>query len=310
MRFSESNKPKTSTMYTIKSALGKGQGMFAVQKIQAGVRILDDEVLFSIRNSTVNEGIGERISVSLGNLPPEQQQQFETLHCPDHPTWTPLVSRFLANCFEMRPPGSGIFLKAARINHSCCPNAFFSWNSNLQRVTIHAMVDIPAGDEITISYIFPFFSLETRQAVFREHYAFGCDCPACNLETLAGQSGERRRKRMDNLCLSVDKCNGGPSNNDEKELRMALEFIELAVDEHLDGEFLSCMYRRARECYEDKGSGDLALRYAEMELETDKRLLGEDHPATIKSARALEKLKGRLAEVRQRERDGERMDAS
>ena len=297
-------------MYTIKSTLGKGQGLFAAQKIQAGVRILGDEVLFSITNSTINEGIGERISVSLGNLPPEQHQQFETLHCPDHPTWTPLVSRYLANCFEMKPPGSGIFLKAARVNHSCCPNAFFSWNSNLQCVTIHAMVDISAGDEITVSYIFPFFSLEIRQAVFRERYAFECDCPACNLETLTGQSGEHRRMRMDKLCLGGDKRNGGPSNNDEKELRMALDFIELAVDEHLDGEFLSCMYRRARECYEDKGSGDLALRYAEMELETVKRLLGWDHPVTIESARALEELKGRLAVVQQRERDGEKMDAS
>lgn len=286
-----------SKMYATRSIPGKGQGVFAEKEIKAGTRILEEELLFSIADKKIDEGIAARISASLEALPPEQQQQFQTLHCPDHPTWTPLVSRYLANCFEIGEGGSGIFLKASRFNHSCCPNAFFSWNENLHRMTIHAILDIPAGEEITVCYVFPFEPLVHRRDLFREHYAFECDCPACDLDTATGRRGEKRRQRMWSLYMAVDKCSDGPSHNDEKELEMVLEFIQLAEDERIDGEFLSCMYRRAKVCYEDKGSMRLALVYAEMELETDRRLLGEDHPVTKGSAKDLRELKGLMEQT-------------
>lgn len=282
-------------MYTTRSVPGKGQGMFADKEIKVGARILEDKLLLWIADTTIDEGIAERISVALEGLPPEQQQQFETLHSPDHPTWTPLVSRYIANCFEVGAAESGIFMEASRINNSCCPNAFFSWNQNLQRVTVHAIVDIPAGEEITVCYVFPFFSRVYRQMMFREHYGFECGCPACLIDTPIGQKSELCRQKMETLYLAVDKCNGGPSNNDEKELEMVLEFIKLAKDERLDGEFLSCMYRRAKECYEDRGPEELALKYAVMEVETDKRVLGEDYEVTMDSARNLEELKAEFA---------------
>lgn len=282
-------------MYAIRPVPGKGQGVFAEKEIKAGTRILVDELLFSITQSTKTESIGENIRVALEALPPEQQQQFETLCCPDLPAWTPLVSRYVANCFEVGVRVSAIFLKASRVNHSCRPNAFFSWNENLHRLTVHAIEDIPAGEEITVSYVFPFYSLENRKKSFRDNYGFDCDCPTCQLGTTNGQRGDVCRQRMEKLYLAVDKCNGGPSNNDEKELDMVLEFITMAQGQRMDGEFLSCMYRRARQCYEDRGYKKKTLEYAEMELETNTRLLGKDHPSTEESATALMALKARLA---------------
>ncbi|CAF9933562.1 hypothetical protein IMSHALPRED_009393 [Imshaugia aleurites] len=269
--------------------------MFAKTAIKAGIRILDDELLFSISDSTVDEGIEARITVSLEALPSEQQQEFQTLHCPDHPTWIPLVSRYLANCFELGSGASGIFLKASRINHSCRPNAFFSWNLLLHRMTIHAIVDIPAGEEVTVSYVFPFFALAHRRDVFRKHYGFECDCPVCCLELASAQRSDQRRHRIETINLAIQECDDAPSNNDEDELEMVLEFIELAKDDHLDGQFLAHMYSRARECYEDRGSKELALKYAEMEVETNMRLLGEDNEVTKESARDLEELKAVVA---------------
>ena len=282
-------------MYAVRPVPGKGQGMFADKEIKAGTRILDDEILFSVTHSTEPDSIGESIRVSLEALPPEQQQQFGTLCCPDHPVRTPLASRYVANCFEVRDKVSAISLKASRVNHSCVPNAFFSWNENLHRMTIHAIVDIPAGEEITVSYVFTFFSLEYRQKLFREYYGFNCDCPACDLGTANGRRGEKCRQKMEKLYKAVDKRNDGPSNNDEHEMAMLLEFITLAQDQRMDGEFLSCMYRRASECYEDRGLEKEALTYTEMRLETDTRLLGEDHPLTQKSATTLNEMKAKLA---------------
>lgn len=267
--------------------------MIAEKDLKAGTRILEDELLVSIKGRSIDEITGERIGVSLESLSPAQQQ-FGKLHCPDLPTWTPLMRRYLANCFDMDSGRSGIFLKASRVNHSCLPNAFFSWNLKLKRLTLHAVVDIPRGEEITVSYYTPFYPLEDRQNWLREYYGFECDCPACHLETASGQSGEQRHQKMKKLYQAIDKSSGSPSDNDDKELEMILEFITLAEDDHIHGLSLSRMYRRAKDCYEDKKLGDLALKYAKMALEIEMRLLGPDNPVTQESARSLEDLKAQV----------------
>ena len=286
---------KAPRMYTTRSVSGRGQGMFADKEIKAGVRILADEMLFSVTDTTINDGIGERISASLEGLPQEQQQQFEALYCPYYPTRMSLVRRYLSNCFGLGDAQTGIFLKAARINSSCCPNAYFSWNRDLRRITLHAMVDIPAAREITVCYCLPYCRQEHRQEVFQDFYGFQCDCPVCQLGTPTGQRSELRRQRMETLYQAVDKLDGGPSANDQKKLDMVLEFIELAKADRVDGLFLSGMYRRAKEYYEDRGLEEVALEYAKMQVETDRRLAGEDHPDTKQSTKALLELTVKLA---------------
>ena len=278
-------------LYTSRHIPGKGQGMFADRAIKAGVRILADNSLFSIADCNVNDSIGERISLAFNQLSREQQQQFETLHCPDPPTWTPLVSRFLANSFEMGDMAAGIFLEASRVNHSCCPNAFFAWNGTRNQVTIHAVVDIPAGEEITVSYDYQFMPFAVRQDRLRRIYGFECDCAACHLDTESGRLGDLRRQRMEFLHLAIEKCKKDPSEQDNEELKMVLEFIRLAKGERMDGQFLSCMFQRASIRYEANESMALALKFAEMELESDRRLLGEDHPMTKDCVEDLEHLK-------------------
>lgn len=289
--------PKTPKLYSIGLIPGKGQAMFADVDIKAGVRILEDEQLFSIADSVIDEFLWERISRPFERLLPEEQQQFETLHCPDNSDWSPLVSRFLANCFGSPDGGSGIFLKASRINHACCPNAYYSWSEYLERLTVHAIVDILAGEEITISYVFPFHSVGRRQAFFRDHYGFLCICPACNLTTEKGSRGELVRQRMEDLYRAAREYDGRPRNNDDRELNIIVEFIELAKGERMDGEFLSIMYRRAKEIYEARREVGLAVEYAEKENETNTRLLGEDSIVTVDSTESLGELRFLLSTI-------------
>lgn len=262
--------------------------MFADEEIKAGVRILADELLFSVTDSTIDDGIGERIRASLEGLPEEQQQQFETLYCPDYPSQSPLVRRYQANCFGLGAGHTGIFLKASRVNNSCCPNAYFAWNPDLHCITLHAMVDIPAAQEITVCYSFSFCRQERRQSLFRDVYGFQCDCPVCQIGTPTVQGYERRREKMEALYGAIH----------EHDVDMVLEFIELAKADHLDGEFLSGMYHRAKEYYEDRGPENVALGYAKMQVETDRRLLGEDHPVTRQSTKALLELKAKCSAMK------------
>lgn len=277
--------------------------MFADIEIKAGIRILADDPLFCIADTTIDDGIGGRISVSFEQLHLEQQQEFEKLHRPDHPTWTSLVSRYSANAFEMEPgtevepASSGIFLKASSINHSCRPNAFFAWNENLRQMTVHAMVDIPGGEEITVSYNYPFTSLESRQKTLRELYGFECDCSACRLDPMDRLWDDMHRDRMEEIFKTLEAYVEYRSKSEEEVkmlLDMILEFIKLAHEEGMDGHFLSYMYRYASISYADKGDKEMALRYAEMELERDKKLLGEDNPLSIESAKIFLNLKSEV----------------
>lgn len=55
---------------------------------------------------------------------------------------------------------SGIFHLASRINHSCCPNAWYDFNPNtgtdyfqqIEMLTTHAIRDIKAGEQILVGY--------------------------------------------------------------------------------------------------------------------------------------------------------------
>jgi len=51
--------------------------------------------------------------------------------------------------------GIGLFDVEGRLRHSETPNCFTTWNSNIQRLTTHAMRDLAAGEEIVIEFKAP-----------------------------------------------------------------------------------------------------------------------------------------------------------
>jgi len=62
------------------------------------------------------------------------------------------IARTSSIMLSLNPEKHGIFPNVARINHSCVPNAFYSWNEAIGRLTVHAVKDIKKGEEITIHY--------------------------------------------------------------------------------------------------------------------------------------------------------------
>lgn len=55
-----------------------------------------------------------------------------------------MMSIFSTNAFEVEG-GAGIFQNASRFNHSCIPNAVFSWDTETRTLKIHLIEDIVAG---------------------------------------------------------------------------------------------------------------------------------------------------------------------
>lgn len=169
-----------------------GLGLRATEHIPSGTPIISEEELFSIvKGRRVNQ-------IQAGS------RQFQALSCPFQPA-TP-DNRFRANSFAMGSSRSGkemqgIFVCSSRFNHSCVPNAHFAWNEKLKRLTVHAIVDIPNGEEIFVNYRKDDY-LHTRaervQALSAD-YNFHCACLACTPNTQFGRASEERRRRMRDL---------------------------------------------------------------------------------------------------------------
>ena len=174
---------------------GKGLGIQASIDIPRGTPLLTEEALFSKRGN--------------GAVPQlwAQHAAFVALFCPVAPgSPTTPEKRFDANNFEMDGTEKGIFLKASRFNHSCRPNAFFTWNPRSRRITINAILDIRTDDEICLNYI-PNSFAKSRSERHRKlrHYDFTCQCPACLPDSEFGSASVERRKKMKALDANLNR---------------------------------------------------------------------------------------------------------
>ncbi|KAL6908279.1 hypothetical protein GGI43DRAFT_379144 [Trichoderma evansii] len=144
------------SLYTIQPIPGKGHGLIATTKILKGTRILSELPLFKISYAESDrQALTEHIAKALKDLDETKQRAFLDLQNVYGLDDGPILGIARSNVIPLGPeaPEGGIFLEAARINHSCRPNAYKSWNENIGHLTVHTVLDIEQGEEITISYL-------------------------------------------------------------------------------------------------------------------------------------------------------------
>lgn len=135
--------------------------------------------------------------------------------------------------------GAAIFEIAARFNHSCIPNAFFSWNTIKHEERIYSSRAIEAGEEITLSYVDLFYEPSQRKWEL-QHYGFVCGCPACvdldDAESFGAKSRERRFRLAE---LEERGCSPGTFAD---VLRGKIEIAKVMREEGLSGACLGDKY--------------------------------------------------------------------
>lgn len=101
------------------------------------------------------------------------------------------LSQFIEKLYEDMEVHSGDFLNNEGValfslqstcNHSCVPNAEANYLYNNSRLTLIALKEIQAGDEICISYLDECDrdrSRHSRQKLLKENYMFLCGCEKC-----------------------------------------------------------------------------------------------------------------------------------
>ena len=294
---------EASALYIIKSSPGKGLGMFATKDIEKGTRILAEKPFFSLTERPVvslfDPYAPSDISEAFDRLSAKDKRKYVGLHCPERPGCSIILSIYEANCFEMES-GTCICLDASRINHSCVPNAHYSWNSNIKRETLHAVKDIREGEEITVGYCPPFRTLEERQRDL-EPYVFDCNCPACQPHTMFGIGSQSRRQQMFDLDQEIaDYQNDPPAARAEyghyDERSATLRLVDLLNDEGLVYE-KSMAYHDAAECALKRGFREKALTYASKELAVDLCCTGSDSPSYNETIKFFQRICFGAAEV-------------
>ncbi|KAH8699373.1 hypothetical protein GQ44DRAFT_753649 [Phaeosphaeriaceae sp. PMI808] len=172
----------SGSMYALINVPGRGKGLVAIENIPKGTRILLEK--------PDDEWLKTHISQQVDSLSELQRQSFLSLH-----NLYP-YQNVAEQPMELE---GGVFLEACRINHACDNNAQKHWNQCIKRHTVHALRDIPKGEEITIYYLGLDSSREVRQKKLQDKFGFLCSCRLCSLPAELSQENDKRLERIDHL---------------------------------------------------------------------------------------------------------------
>ena len=107
----------------------------------------------------------------------------------------------------------GIFLRAARLNHSCRPNLWRTWDVSSQEMTFRALRDIAQGEELCMNYadVDILGTREERATEIEAAFGFVCACDVCELKGKEGKDSDRRRADIKRLFEEIGTCGKEPT---------------------------------------------------------------------------------------------------
>ncbi|KAL0221976.1 hypothetical protein RCL1_001830 [Eukaryota sp. TZLM3-RCL] len=212
---------------TFKPSPPYGLGVYATQRVEPGGLLLVERALV-MQYPVVGEETGycdplveltQKLMSLVDEIPEKIKKMLLTL--PRRSGWTTMVKKLKKDqemtsslvrksieanlfplshrqfCFHPVPKplllgGYGIFLKASRFSHSCCPNAIYFTVGDL--IFIKAIRAISAGEEITLQRVVP---NSTGQL-------FSCFCSCCTQQLQNGVTQYEQLKKLTNMLFSTN----------------------------------------------------------------------------------------------------------
>ena len=218
------------------AAIQNGKGAFASRDIQRGDLILSEKPIFDMPPDLSRPLEHIYIEDTVRNLSPATLDGYLSLqnsHSQCSCCLSPLLGIFHTNAFALSVSAGGICLRASRFNHSCSPNARYTFNSNTGKLRIYALGTIPRGEEIFVGYVdqgslgrrLYGTTRRSRQAVLRTRYHFTCACPVCSLSEAESKISDARRQKIYELWESMRSTQG------VQRLNIIVEAIRLQQEE-------------------------------------------------------------------------------
>lgn len=237
----------------VRDVPGKGLGMVAIKDIERGAQILQDPMVLDIHVMTDSiedpltgerrpwspPEIEEHLRGRLGRRSAEDQSLFWQLSdCHANGTEKTVAGVVRTNALPAQsrqvPLCAGVFPMAARLNHSCSPNAYVTFKEELGAVVVCAVSDIPAESEVCISYVPPCLLREQRRQEL-EDFGFSCRCLACIADGDALQQSDANRGRIQALTNWLYDCSAGLVQFSEEMVQEAVDEALVLIKLELDG---------------------------------------------------------------------------
>ncbi|KAK0617771.1 hypothetical protein B0T17DRAFT_496265 [Bombardia bombarda] len=275
-------------MYAIQEIPGRGRGMIALETIPRGTRILSEEpIITSLSYTRDLSGARNSIFQQVNALSDTQRQAFFSLHN-IHPYNNPLeqsfgIFRSVALPLEDSAGDEmgGIFLDGCRINHACDNNAQKSWNTSINRHTVHALQDIQKGEEVTIYYFGVDKIRADRQQELQARFGFTCTCRLCSLPPAMSKKSDQRITEIRRLHDLMEVFMTGLNPPPLSILRLFENIVRLYNEQRPGHPGLSCTYFDAAQVAITHGDLARGRVFARRAVEEWTVSLGSDSPSVI-----------------------------
>ncbi|KAG8997872.1 hypothetical protein FRB94_002922 [Tulasnella sp. JGI-2019a] len=183
----------------IKETLDKGKGVFTTTHIAPGTCIIAEQpiVAFPANNE-------DQIAPILQRCSEEDKRKFLSFgYVKVNASLDPFRRIVKTNCLPMASRGQvGLFETICRVNHDCRPNALYCWDEALGKEVLHALVDIPAGEEISVNY-YSILDGPARRAVLQSKFGFTCKCSCCSLPPSELGKSDKREAQLSRIIDTV-----------------------------------------------------------------------------------------------------------
>lgn len=179
---------------------GKGKGLVATRHISPGTVLISESPLFTTESLEDANTIEKDLARIVRGLPKDDQRAFLLLHNNFKGEPNPFSNIVRSNGYPLGPSSEigGIFPLVSRINHSCRPNAQHAYNEKLKSMLVHAVREIPAGEELTLSYLNGGPSTQRKQ-ILKDNFRFDCTCELCSLPSSDLAKSDDRLRRAQSL---------------------------------------------------------------------------------------------------------------
>nr|POF15350.1 set domain-containing protein 5 [Quercus suber] len=274
---------------SVREVPDKGLGMVSRVKISKGSRIIAEKCLLSTEETSI-KALEPSLWVEFDSLPNEKRSLYLSL-CNSHPRISPMRGIFETNALPCGPDSDlrAVFFGISRINHSCAANCHYNWNPHREIGTIHAMRDIPAGEELTICYVERGKS-KIRQKELKEAFGFDCGCELCDTYKPDVFCGDVKQELLQSLDRDIDDPEHVLNAVSAKCLADCLKYLKAFREEYLDiaSPDLARLYHYAFLISIANGDKARAAAFAGRAYEMRRACEGEDSPETARMKAYME----------------------
>ncbi|EKG13661.1 hypothetical protein MPH_09126 [Macrophomina phaseolina MS6] len=215
---------------------GRGKGLIANKPLQSGDRLFASTPILMIDEAIDGLQKADRLKLSyhaLRSLPESSQKKFWALA--GHVDGAdPFDDRVDTNSFGIELANAEfwvIFPEIARLNHDCRPNSAYFFDPHLLTQYVHTSSPgpVPAGTELTISYLDASLPRAARQRKLHANWGFPCTCSLCSLSPPLSRASDRRLARISELARKLGDWRAGSAAG----VGMALALVDLVEAEGL-----------------------------------------------------------------------------